>query len=334
MNAPRPITIDRLEKEMIATSPIGTFFGVSQQTFDHVWGHLTDPAGDSVIYISMEIGADPDAYSPVRDRLENITDSHQIIDSRLQDFYHRYIHGPQNIPTYSGGLGILAGDTLKSYADCHLPVIAVSLLYRQGYFAQYVDSQLGQISQAVDWQPESTPGLYLLQDPGHPDRPLQIAVPFLNEYGQETVATAQVWMKMEVSCDLDFFVPEILLDFYRPETPSLIRNAASKLYNAESSMIKAIQRRMLGIGILPALRALGITSKTFHLNEQHGVIVAIQLIVDELTRILQHPHIERASDEQVFEAARIVSQRLVYTIHTPVEGRPRSLQQITVCRYQ
>lgn len=320
MSSIQPISIDQLKKEMTATSPFGPFFGINQETFDHVWGQLTDPSGNSVVYISMEIGADPDVYSPIRDRLKVIADGEQIMDGPLREFYDKFIHGPQKIPTYSGGLGVLAGDTLKSYADCHLPVIAVSLLYRQGYFAQYVDSQLGQISQTVDWRPESTPGLYLLQDPDHPGQPLQIEVPFLNEYDQETVATAQVWMKMEVSCELDFFVPEILLDFYRPETPSLIRNAASKLYNAESSMIKAIQRRMLGIGILPALRALGVTSKTFHLNEQHGVIVAIQLIVDELTRILHHPHIERASDDQIFEAASIVSQRLVYTIHTPVKA--------------
>lgn len=308
-----------LQESMIATSAIGTFFGIDQDTFNHVWDQLTAPSGNSVAYISMEIGADPDVYSPIRDHL--LTSPPQgSFDGRLQKYINKFLHGEQKIPNYSGGLGILAGDTLKSFADCRLPVVAVSLLYRKGYFSQYVDSQLGQISKNVDWQPEATPGLYLLQDPANTGHPLQIEIPFLNEYDQETVATAQVWMKLEVSSNLDFFIPEILLDFYRPETPSLIRNAAAQLYNAESSMIKAIQRRMLGTGILPALRALGITSKTFHLNEQHGVVLAIQLIAEELLNILKHSDLERATSEQILQAAETVSQRLVYTIHTPVKA--------------
>ena len=182
----------------------------------------------------MEIGADPDIYSPIRDALR-ATPIHGVPDSRVQQFVDKFYQGPQKIPNYSGGLGILAGDTLKSYADCHFPVVAVSLLYRNGYFSQYVDLRLGQISRKVDWRPEDTPGLYLLQDPDNPGQPLQLEIPFLNEYDQEIVATAQVWMKMEVSCNLDFFIPEILLDFYRPENPRLIRDAVAQLYNAESS---------------------------------------------------------------------------------------------------
>ena len=305
--------------DMIAVGKFGTFFGINQQTFDRVWSQLTDPSGNSLVYISMEIGADPDVFNPVRDRLL-LTPGTETLDSQWAAFYEKFVHGPQKIPTYSGGLGVLAGDTLKSYADCHLPVVAISLLYRRGYFSQYVDSQIGQISQHVLWQPEATPCLYRLHDPEAPEKPLEIKIPFFNEYDQQTVAIAQVWMKMEISSDLDFFVPEILLDFDRPESPSLIRNAATQLYNAESSMIKAIQRRMLGTGILPALRALGITSRTFHLNEQHGIVLAMQLIAEELTAMLQHPHIELARDEQIFKAAEAVSQRLVYTIHTPVKA--------------
>jgi starch phosphorylase len=305
--------------DLIATGTFGTFFGISQKTFDQVWGQLTAPEGNSIVYISMEIGADPDVFSPVRDYLETAPPP-EADDDRCVYFLDKFLNGPQKIPTYSGGLGVLAGDTLKSYADCHLPVVAISLLYRRGYFAQYVDSQLGQISQHVAWQPEATPGLYQLRDPHSPDKPLEIEIPFYNEYDQQTIAIAQVWLKMEISSDLDFFVPEILLDFDHPESPSVIRNAASQLYNAESSVIKAIQRRMLGTGILPALRALGITSRTFHLNEQHGVVLAMQLIVEELGVMLGHPRIEQASDEQIFKAAEAVSQRLIYTIHTPVKA--------------
>jgi glycogen phosphorylase len=305
--------------KMHAENTYGHFYGISQETLDRVWNQLTDPSGNSVAYISMEIGADPDVYNPIREELLRKSTG-EITDEIYLGNVDKFLHGPQKIPNYSGGLGILAGDTLKSYADCRLPVVAVSLLYRRGYFAQYVDSQLGQISQNVDWHPEKTPGLYLLRDPDGSGKPLQIDIPFLNEYDHETIASAQVWMKLEVSSTLDFFVPEILLDYCLPKTPSLIRSAAFQLYNAESSEIKAIQRRMLGTGILPALRALGFTSRTFHLNEQHGVVLAIQLIAEELEAILKHDNLEAATDEQILQAAGIVSERLVYTIHTPVKA--------------
>jgi starch phosphorylase len=319
MNAKPEQHTELLQENLIASNAFGTFFGISQERFNEVWGRLTDPSGNSVAYISMEIGADPDVYNPIRDALR-ATPIHGNPDSRVEHFVDKFLRGPQKIPNYSGGLGILAGDTLKSYADCHFPVVAVSLLYRKGYFSQYVDQRLGQISKKVDWWPEDIPGLYLLQDPGNPGHPLQLEIPFLNEYDQETVATAQVWMKMEVSCALDFFIPEILLDFYRPENPLLIREAVAQLYNAESSMIKAIQRRMLGTGILPALRALGFAPKTFHLNEQHGVVLALQLIAEELIGILSHMDLEKATNRQIFQAAEAVSQQLVYTIHTPVKA--------------
>ncbi|MDP3480102.1 MAG: alpha-glucan family phosphorylase [Desulfoprunum sp.] len=319
MNEQTPPSTDISCQDMLAVNDFGVFFGVSQETLDRVWNQLTHPSGNSVVYISMEIGADPDVYNPIKERLLKNPPA-GLLTEPLQEFTNRFLHGPQKIPNYSGGLGILAGDTLKSYADCRIPVVAVSLLYRKGYFSQFVDSQLGQISRKVDWHPEATPGLYLLKDPDGSGKPLQIDIPFLNEYDQETVASAQVWMKMEVNSSLDFFIPEILLDFYLPETPRLIRSAAAELYNSESSMIKAIQRRMLGTGILPALQALGFTSKTFHLNEQHGVVLAIQLIAEELHHILRHNKLTQATNEQILLAAEIVSKRLVYTIHTPVKA--------------
>ena len=275
--------------------------------------------GNSVAYISMEIGADPDVYSPIKQKLLEIQAT-ESSNSSIQTFIEKILHGPGKIPNYSGGLGILAGDTLKSFADCHLPVVAISLLYRHGYFSQIVDSQLGQLSQSVNWHPEDIPGLYLLRDPQEPEKSLYIEVPFLNEYDQETVAIAQIWMKLEVSQSLDFFIPELLLDFSLPETPALIRNAAGQLYNSESSIIKALQRRMLGTGILPVLQALGITSRTFHLNEQHGVVVAMQLIAEELYEKLKSSDLTGATNDQILDAANTVAQRIVYTIHTPVKA--------------
>ncbi|MBW6520070.1 MAG: alpha-glucan family phosphorylase [Desulfoarculaceae bacterium] len=304
---------------LIASNQFGTFFGVHQKVFDEVWANLTHPDGNSAAYISMEIGADPDVYSPVKQRLIDLERTSSM-DNKLKGFIKKLFHGPEKIPTYSGGLGVLAGDTLKSFADCQIPAVAISLLFRQGYFCQLVDSRIGQICQTVAWQPEATHGLYLLQDPQNPEEPLHVDIPFYNQNNQITMIRAQVWMKMEISHSLDFFVPEILLDFSLPDTPGPLKNAAGQLYNAESSMAKALQRRMLGSGIIPVLRKLGFTAKTFHLNEQHGVIAILQLIAEELQGIIGHPDLCTATDQQVMAAADKVALRTIYTIHTPVKA--------------
>jgi len=173
--------------DLIATNRWGTFFGVSQKTLDNVWKNLTDPAGNSVIYISMEIGADRDVYHPIKKKLLE-SDIDTNASNLLRHYAKLFINGPDKIPNYSGGLGILAGDTLKSLADLKIPTLAISLLYRKGYFSQLVDSRLGQISTATDWSPENTPSLYLLKNPDFPDLPLEIEVPFFDSKDNEVLA--------------------------------------------------------------------------------------------------------------------------------------------------
>ena len=304
---------------LVSSNQFGTFFGIHQKVFNEVWARLTHPDGNSVAYISMEIGADPDVYNPVKQRLIDLERTSSM-DSKLKGFITKLFQGPEKMPTYSGGLGVLAGDTLKSFADCKIPAVAISLLFRQGYFCQIVDSKVGQICQTVKWQPEATHGLYLLHDPQNPKKPLHIELPFYNEENQIITIEAQVWMKMEISHSLDFFIPEILLDFSLPGTPSPFKKAAGQLYNAESSIVKALQRRMLGAGIIPALQALGITSKIFHLNEQHGVIAILQLIGEELQRSIGHSDFTKATDQQIIQASDKVARQTIYTIHTPVKA--------------
>ncbi len=315
MGTPQNTQIDL--SHLVAKNNLGEFFGIDQKTFDKVWHNITSNEGNSVTYISMEIGADMDVYNPIRDKLLQVQPATNA-DSYLKEASSKFLHNPGKIPNYSGGLGILAGDTLKSFADCQLPVVAISLLYRHGYFSQIVDSQLGQLSRSVTWDPTTVPSLYLLRKPGNPQEALAIEIPFYDEQDQVTIATAQVWMKIEASHDLNYFVPELLLDFSITETPSLIKEAACQLYNASSSMTKAVQRRMLGACIIPVMHALGITSKTIHLNEQHGVVVAMQLIAEELH--LMKTETLNAMDEEIIAAAEKVAQRLVYTIHTPVKA--------------
>lgn len=309
----------KIIEELRCSNKFGRFFGVSQDVFDHVWNQLCQPDGNAVVYISMEIGADPDVFHPVQDHLLR----HKISEdpgSGQQNLLRKYLHGPRKIPNYSGGLGVLAGDTLKSLADTHVPVLAVSLLYREGYFSQFVDSEVGQIDQATCWSPEDTPTLFRLTDPDNPGQPLEITVPFYNEYDHLTEAKAQVWMKLEVSEKLDFFVPEFLLDYAIASSPPWVREAGLRLYNATSAIMKANQRRMLGTAILPLMKTLGLIADTIHLNEQHGVAVTLQLILRQLKKELGENFRETMTDADILDAAGEVAHHIVYTIHTPVKA--------------
>ena len=310
---------ETLLSNMLAHTPLGSFFGVSQQVFDQVWSNLMSDSGNSVMYVSMEIGGDMDVFNPVRSYLQQnkITDSS---NPEIDAFINKFLHGPFKIPNYSGGLGILAGDTLKSMADCKIPVAATSLFYRKGYFSQLVDSQIGQISWAMDWSPRNTPSLYLLKNPEYPEKPLYLEIPFVDGHDQTVMAYAQVWMKLEINENLDFFVPEFLLDFSLPESPEWIRNASNHLYDSSSEKMKAIQRRMLGAGVIPLMNILGFTAKTIHLNEQHGIVSVLHLIADYLLNKLGPNYQTTVKDTDIIEAADAVAKNIVYTIHTPVKA--------------
>lgn len=318
MTAEKPDN-SRTLKKLRCSSEFGSFFGVSQQVFDTVWNHLSSPDGNAVAYVSMEIGADPDVLHPVLDILK-AHDITSATEPSVQYFIDKYLHGPRKIPNYSGGLGVLAGDTLKSFADLHIPVFAVSLLYREGYFSQIVDSEVGQIDQATRWSPEETPTLFQLTDPDNPGHPLEITVPFYNEYDHHTEAKAQVWMKLEAGEALDYFIPEFLLDYAIPSSPPWVREAGLRLYNATSAIMKANQRRMLGTAILPLMQRLGLHANTIHLNEQHGVAVTLQLILRCLEKTLGDNFRTEMTDKDIHRAAKEVARQIVYTIHTPVKA--------------
>ena len=318
MTAQKRIEI-KTARELICSNRFGTFFGVPQDIFDRVWTNLSNSDGNSVAYITMEIGADPDVFHPLKDFLID-EEVGKTGDAVLDELVDKCLHGPRKIPIYSGGLGVLAGDTLKSFADMHIPVLAISLLYRAGYFSQIVDLKVGQIDQATHWEPEKTPTLFQLRDPDRPELPLEISVPFTDMEARPVEVRAQVWMKMEIAEELDYFVPEFLLDYSLPDAPPWIQDAARQLYNAESTLMKANQRRMLGSSVLPLMETLGFTARTIHLNEQHGVTVVVHLILRELKAALGEGYQERMTDSDILAATQRVSQRMVYTIHTPVKA--------------
>ena len=304
---------------LVCTNRFGTFFGLPQEVFNKVWGQLEEPGGNSVLYISMEIGAEPDVFHPLLNfmRSQGINTSN---DPKTKKLIQKYLHGPRKIPNYSGGLGVLAGDTLKSFADLHVPVTAVSLMYSKGYFSQFVDSKVGQIDQQTQWNPENTPTLFRLSNPDNPEFPLAINVPFYNGKDEPDSIKAEVWMKMEISENLDFFVPEFLINYSLPSSPAWIKEAADQLYCAKTTTVKANQRRMLGSCVLPLMQALGFTAHTLHLNEQHGVAVTVELILRDLKEKFGDNYHLLVCDNDIINSAKNVAKRIVYTIHTPVKA--------------
>ena len=198
----------------------------------------------------------------------------------------------QSLPIYSGGLGALAGDLLKEASDRALPLVAVGLMYRQGYFRQRLEVSGWQQEYWVDIDPDRLPAALVRAADG---RPLTISVPIR---GREV--RAQIW-RVAVGR-----VPLFLLDADVPENGRLERSITSQLYVADP-ITRLSQYALLGVGGVRALAALGIDPALVHLNEGHAAFAVLELARAEAAR--------GAPLEAALEAAR---QRTVFTTHTPV----------------
>jgi len=198
----------------------------------------------------------------------------------------------RSLPIYSGGLGGLAGDLLKEASDRALPLVAVGLMYRQGYFRQRLDVSGWQQEYWIDSDPKRLPAALVRAEDG---RPLMITVPIR---GREV--RAQIW-RVAVGR-----VPLFLLDADVPENGRLDRWITSQLYVGDP-ITRLSQYALLGVGGVRALAALGIEPALVHLNEGHAAFAVLELAGGEVAR--------GASIETALEAAR---QRTVFTTHTPV----------------
>ena len=168
----------------------------------------------------------------------------------------------KSLPVYSGGLGVLAGDILKEASDMGLPLVAVGLMYRHGYFRQRIDASGWQHEYWVETDPERMPAALINGDDG---TPLCVEVPI----GERTVV-AQVW-RVNVGR-----VPLLLLDADRPENDLTDRWITSRLYVGDPG-VRLGQYALLGIGGVRALDALGIEPGVVHLNEGHAAMACLEL---------------------------------------------------------
>jgi starch phosphorylase len=199
----------------------------------------------------------------------------------------------ESIPVYSGGLGVLAGDHLKSASDLGVPLVGVGLMYREGYFRQYLN---------VDgWQQERYPendffNLPLIAETNPDGSPLLIGIPFP---GREV--KVRVW-RIQVGR-----VPLYLLDANIPQNADDDRNITAQLYGGDQDT-RIRQEMVLGVGGIRALRAVGKEPTVCHMNEGHSAFAALERI----RLLMEEKHLDFAT---AFEA---VHAGTCFTTHTPV----------------
>src|SRR5215207_9043951 len=198
-----------------------------------------------------------------------------------------------SLPLYSGGLGILAGDHLKSASDLGLPLVAVGLLYRYGYFRQRLRNDGWQEEHYGETFPKDLP-IHLVKNAD--ETPLRIEVAI-----RERNVLAQVW-RADVGR-----VPLYLLDANIPENAETDRWVTGHLYGGDRET-RIVQEMLLGIGGVRLLRKLGVLPHVFHLNEGHSAFLTVELARE----VVQ-------SERQLFSVAvEKVKPQCVFTTHTPV----------------
>jgi len=215
-------------------------------------------------------------------------------DQRSIAYFSMEIGIDEKIHTYSGGLGILAGDTIRSSADLKVPLVAVTLLYRKGYFRQKIEADGWQREEPAAWDVES----------------------ILEEMPQRTIVMLEgrtihlrVW-KYEVKGVSGFTVPIYFLDTDMPENHEWDRTLTHHLYGGDEHY-RLCQEVILGIGGIRMLRALGHQSiRSFHMNEGHAALLTLELL-DE--------HAKKDGRGYLIEADRkAVRRKCVFTTHTLV----------------
>jgi len=197
------------------------------------------------------------------------------------------------LPTYSGGLGMLAGDTLRSAADTAAPMVAISLAHRRGYFRQMLDGT-GQQSEAdVPWSPETTlPSAGTTVTVTIQGRPLKVTA----------------W-RFDVVGAVGHVIPVFLLDTDLEGNDAWDRHLTDHLYGGDT-YYRLCQEAVLGIAGTALLHKLGCTPQVYHMNEGHAALLTVELLREQAGA----RQLSGATDED----AAVVRQRCVFTTHTPV----------------
>jgi starch phosphorylase len=199
----------------------------------------------------------------------------------------------ESLPIYSGGLGVLAGDHIKSASAVGVPLVGVGLFYRQGYFLQRLDREGWQQEESLTVDPSQLPLELALGPDGQP-----LAITVETRCG---AITAHIW-KVRVGRNT-LLLLDSDVDGNQPED----RELTAHLYGGDVR-VRIRQELLLGVGGVRALRALGIDPGVFHLNEGHSAFAPLEVIGERML-----------TEGLGFEAAlREVAHQTVFTTHTPV----------------
>lgn len=217
-----------------------------------------------------------------------------------------------DMPTYSGGLGVLAGDTIKSAADLNIPLVAVTILTKKGYFKQELDIYGRQTELPDDW------------DPNNFMTPLKEKV---SVFIEEREVFIGAWLYI-VESMRGSKVPIIFLDTDLPENAPQDREITHYLYGGDQTY-RLKQEIVLGIGGTRMLDELGFEIKKYHMNEGHSSLLTLELMKK------YKRDIEEVWDERLVWDVEKVRSLCVFTTHTPVAAGhdkfPYDLVQRTMC---
>jgi starch phosphorylase len=202
-----------------------------------------------------------------------------------------------NIPTYSGGLGVLAGDTIRSGADLKLPMIAVTLISKKGYFRQELDDKGKQTELPASWNPAQYMTLL----------PTRISVQI---EGRDVIV--QAWL-YKVKSLTSGSIPVFFLDTDVEGNRADDKEITSYLYGGDLTY-RLKQELVLGIGGVRMLHELGFEIKKYHMNEGHSSLLTIELL-----NMHKRP-IEDVWDERLVWDTDKIKDLCVFTTHTPVEA--------------
>jgi len=201
------------------------------------------------------------------------------------------------IPTYAGGLGVLAGDTLRSCADLALPLVGITLVSRAGYFRQELDAGGQQTEQAATWDPSRWTRR---QD-------AKVAVRI-----DDRAVWIGAWLYV-IESHLGGRSPVILLDSDLPENDPRDREITHYLYGGDDEY-RLKQEMVLGMGGVRVLHALGFEISAYHMNEGHAALLGVELL-----RRYTYPEADLRAGEMPYDLPR-VRELCRFTTHTPVEA--------------
>ena len=197
------------------------------------------------------------------------------------------------MPTYSGGLGVLAGDTLRSAADLGIPLVAFTLLHRKGYFQQHLDKSGTQTEEVQSWNPAD----FCTEEPAR----ITVSI-------EDRIVTVRAW-RYNMEGRSGHVVPIYLLDTDVDGNSGWDRGLTDHLYGGDTNY-RLQQEIVLGMGGVRIAKALGLSVNVYHMNEGHAALLTLALLESQLGGGPLG-----AATESDIEAVR---SKCVFTTHTPV----------------